>query len=220
MARYSANFKEWLSGKCNYSEPSSWKCEMRSSQIVIVPTWKPTIILSLVLLGFAGAGVVALFINRHQTAWFFFIVGIVMYGGVTIISFVGLALVIVPALIDFPKGPYFIYNILRKDISLPRENISARFSDAVGWRVVSGNWIGPEGAQQKMDAPLSELHLILRINDDVMAFALTAGNLVSISEPARKIAHSTGLPLEFIEQHQGISHAPPRKYYPWMTGLR
>jgi hypothetical protein len=102
------------------------------------------------------------------------------------------------------RGPYAIYEHGTATFSLPRERLRFNRADIVGWRVVSGNWIGPEDSQKRREKPMSELQLIVRFDGGQHACLVTGTLSPSITDEATEIARATGLPLEIVVQHQGI----------------
>jgi hypothetical protein len=162
---------------------------------------------------FSFAGFV--FWVSHGDHSIFGVVGMVFGIALGILAIAAFGTMTVTYLADHFKGPYLIYSVVYRNISLPREAIDVPIAEVLGWRLVSGNWIGPDGAQKMKSNPMSEVQLIIRTPEGPMAYAVVGGKVNSITAQAREIARATGMPLELVEQHQGISSPDPSTRVKW-----
>lgn len=204
MKSNTAGFKEWLSGKCRCSDPPYWRCQISPDRIEIVPGWKLFIVASIMLVGFSGIPGY-LFWSIHTEWDFFGIAGMLISGGVGIVGVGASGFLLVTVLIEQVKGPYFLYFTSDRKLRLPRELLVMPRENAIGWRLVTGNWIGADGNQKKQDFPISELQLIVKTADGLIALVVVGSKAYAMTEQSRQVAHSTGLPLQIIDQHQGVT---------------
>lgn len=172
--------------------------------MAIVPSRKMTIILAACLLVFCGFGVPVVILNLDIQGPSD-VAAITMGTVFTAIGIGVFGLGLWACVVNHLRGPYLVYSTERQTISLLREGMVVPVAEAVGWRLVSGNWIGPEGQQKRQDYPISELQLILKAPDGSMAYVVAGAKADSVTEEARDVATLTELPLEIVKQHQGIS---------------
>lgn len=209
MASNSASFKEWLGGKCCTIDPPVWSVRATPEYVRVVPAWGITVGVAGMLLGIFAIGGFFIWLS-----WGFG--GIMAYvfmalGGVVTVALAGVfGAFLVVYLIDNFRGAFCIYSVLDHTVSLPREGVTVPISDVLGWRLVSGNWVGPEGSQKRKAAPMSELQLIVKGRDGAVAYAVAAGDTDSryVVPRARRLAEAMGVPLEVVTQRQGVSNPP------------
>jgi hypothetical protein len=217
----SAEFKEWLSGKCSYSDPPDWTCHIRENRVAIVPGWRLIAILSAMVL-FAAGVTGGVFWEKHSGRDILSIGVMLFMGAFGIIVIGGLGTALVASVLEHFKGPYLFYSDSDRKISLPRLSFVVSRASAVGWRVVSGNWIGPQNAQKFKESPMSELHLIVNTPTGLVAYTVVgayARSDYSVTEKFQQIARATGLPIETVEQHQGITEkAVSKQVQNWRSG--
>ncbi|WP_428938180.1 hypothetical protein [Fontivita pretiosa] len=123
--------------------------------------------------------------------------------------------VLARALKDQRKGPYLVYSILSGTVRLPREKMVFRKAEVLGWRVVTGNWVGPDGHQTKWRDAISELQLIVQTGDGPMAYAVVGWCRIALTETVHELAQATGFPLEIVEQRQGVERVASQKFGEW-----
>jgi hypothetical protein len=205
-------YPEWLSGECFYAEPPPWAFKMRDGDVRLMPSWG----LLFTICAFGGfccafAGVLFwipddswMRFGRYGIGAFVGIVGVVAFGPM-----------LVQSLRDHARGPYLIYSLQNGSISLPRENVCILKQNAIAWRLVSGNHVGPEGHQKKREKPMWELQLIAETATGNMTYVVGGGMYAASRRAVDELVKSTGIPLEVVEQHQGISRPPPSKHTSW-----
>ena len=206
----SADFKEWISGLCNYSNPPSWRSEVSATELRIVPAWKPFFLWCIFFIGSSTAGVLILLnlphLNGQMSYPLLFDVPFIFVGSGMVAVAVVILVTVIRLLIQSAKGPFVIYYFLDGRFSLPRAGLKFNRSDVVGWRVVSGNWVGPERSQRKRFKPVSELQLVVRESVDTQRVYVIAGTLApTFTENETRIAELSALPFEIVVQQQGIS---------------
>ncbi|MDP9175419.1 MAG: hypothetical protein M3O30_16375 [Planctomycetota bacterium] len=210
MPNHPAGFKDWLSGTCNCSEPPCWSCKISPTSVAIVPGWKFILIASIMFFAFSiiPGG---LFWGVHTDRTIFGIVGMTISGAVGVLGGGASIFLLATAFIERRKGPYLIYSTFDRKLMLPRESLVFPHTDALEWRLITGNWIGAEGQQKKQDFPISELHLIVKTPTGPLAYVVVGSTAYSMTEQSRQIAKATGMPIEILEQHQGVTEEPKSK---------
>lgn len=218
-----ADFKEWLSGKCSCDDPPFWATRISQGGVAIVPGWKFIAIIATMfffMTGVAGFGFWEA--STQKDVILIRIGGMLITGFVGLLAFGALGAGLVVAVIDHLKGPYFIYSASRQSFSLPRQQLVASRANVLGWRLVSGNWIGFEGAQKFQDYPISELQLIVETPAGPVAFVVAgagAFSAYSTDDKFHQIADATKLPLEIVKQHQGVTSKPvSKRVQGWRAG--
>jgi|GEM_PF-6798106 len=212
-----AAFKEWLSGKCFLIDPPAWKVRTESDVVMLVPPLGFTLGLAAIALGVLAVGGFFIFVvSRGSDNIFDEIFKVISIAAGSCVAALGLGLlgyVVFRCLPNSAKGRYLIYSVPGRTVSLPREGLVVPISDILGLRLVSGNWVGPEGAQKREATAISELQLITKGRDGAVARALVAGMADSdfVKPRAKRLAEAMKLPLEVVTQHQGVSNPPRRR---------
>lgn len=222
MPSHPAAFKEWLSGKCFLMDPPTWKVRTESEVVMLVSTWGATFGLAAAALAFLVFGGFFIFMASRGS---FDIFGVLSIAAGTCVAALGLGLLGFVSFSCFPnsaKGPYLIYLIPEHTVSLAREGLVVPISEILGLRLVSGNFVGPEGAQKRKATAISELQLIMKGPNGAVAHALVAGmaNSDYVKPRAKRLAEAMKMPFEVVMQHQGVSN-PPRddpRSRAWWTG--
>jgi hypothetical protein len=195
-------FKEWLSGRCFFVDPPAWTYELAPGRVAIVPTWKPTVFVAVMF--FFIVGFVPLLCWPHYRLRNFDDIAGMVFGVFAAVGAAGCGISLVGCLVNQFRGPYFILPTSDQTVSLPRDRLVIPRADLLGWRVVLGNWVGPEGAQKVVHYALGELQLVVKTIDGEVAYPIVAGRPQSVSKFAQEIAGLTLLPIEIVVQHQGV----------------
>ena len=221
MASNSAAFNEWLGGKCCTIDPPAWSVRITPAFVRIVPARGILLGLAGILLGIFAFGV---FFTRQSYESGGIIGYVVMAVGIVVTTCIAAVFITFFAvyLIENVRGPFLIYSVLDQTVSLPREGVTVPKSEVLGWRLVSGNWVGAEGSQRREAAPMSEIQLIVKGRDGTVAYAIAAGDTDSryVGPRAKRLAEAMGVSLEVVKQRQGVSR--PSQGNPlanwWSTG--
>jgi len=206
-----ASFREWVSGTCFASFPPSWKVEVDQTRVTIRPAWKVTIFVALAWLVFFGFAPLAYF--TRATDRIGKLVEIFFVGSVLVISLGVLAWFFMLCLRNQLQGPHLVYSTSMQDhrIELPRYALVVPLDDVIRWRVVSGNWVGPQGMQKRQDSAITELQLIVKSLHGLMAYPVVAGYTATIDDLLQQVFKSIPLPVEKVEQSQGVTVRSPQE---------
>ena len=210
MPNHPAGFREWISGKCDYTAPASWHYVVTPEQVEIVQGWRVIVVRLVVCVVLLGGYVDAVWGSRNDPD-FSPVMGIVT--GIALFVFVvGFSRrFVVRCLIDKLRGPLLIYSKLDQSITLPPERLTVSKADVLGWRLVSGHRVGREGAQRKNRGLVLELQLIVQKPEGAVAYAIVGSRPGLMTEDVRALAMATGLPLEIVEQPPNVKKAAAGK---------
>jgi hypothetical protein len=205
MLENSAHLKQWLSGSVFYSYPPVWSFRSTPGGFEIAPAAKPLTIATIAALIFSIAiGIIAVVAIPRDAA------GLVITSAILIAAVLLAAVMLalfIRALREHRKGPHLLYSPTEQTLTLPRQHRAFPQSELIGWRVVSGNWIGPADKRTRYPDAVSELHLIVKSPTGPIAYAIVGWCTVPLTETLQQIAQQTALPLEIINQDEGVERS-------------
>jgi len=209
-----AGCDQWLSGPLFYSHPPVWSCRVTPHKVEIVAGGKTLAagaLMGVLIAVLIGVVVVA---DTTRDGGDAVVLSCVMLAGVIPFAAVmGCAAFI--TMRERRRGGYMVYSASARTVTLRRHGRVFPRADVLCWRVVSGNWSGRDGDRKRHDEAMSELHLVVRTADGPVAYPVVGWCSVSMAEGVRQVAEATGIPLEVVDQAEGVERFEPKPRMDW-----
>ena len=201
---------QWLSGTLFYSHPPVWCCRVTPQKVeIVVAAGKPAAALLAAALFSVGFGLAAVLVARESGV----IGGILLFAAVALTILFGSAFYV--AMRERRRGGYMVYSASARTVTLRRHGRVFPRADVLCWRVVSGNWSGRDGDRKRHNDAISELQLVVRTTDGPVAYPVVGWCNVSMPEGVRQVAQETGIPLEVVEQAEGVERSESKARMDW-----